>query len=90
MSYFWNLTKSFTKKFSDNSEYLSISTKNEKLYHTISTGRVTKTKSVSFKGVEIIDVESYKQYNVLEDIPLEGNEYGCMKRCGIFCRCNIV
>ena len=89
MSSFWSLTKSLTMKFTTNSEILTISTKDEKRSNTISAGRLTKIKCVNFKDIEIIDVESYKKYNLLDDISLESNEDGCMDRCGVHCKCNL-
>ena len=84
MSYIWELAKSFTKKFSSNSEFRTISTRDEE------TIKVKKSKTVNFKGIEIIEVESYKQYNLLDDFPVESNEYGCIERCGVECKCNII
>ena len=50
---------------------------------------VTKLKTVNFGDIEIVEVESYKKYNELDELSLEDNEIGCMKRCGIYCKCNL-
>ena len=84
MSIIWELAKSFSKKFSTNSEFRTISTKDE------DTIKVKKAKTVNFRGIEIIDVESYKQYNLLDDPPVETNDYGCIEHCGIECKCYIM
>ena len=93
MSNIWNFTKNLSKKVTGSSDFFTISSKDEKAFNTISTdekGRLTTIpkKSVSFGKVEVIEVESYKEYNQL-DLSFEniddGN--GCMKRCGIYCNC---
>ena len=84
MSIIWELAKSFSKKFSTNTEFRTISTKDE------DTIKVKKAKTVNFRGIEIIDVESYKQYNLLDDLPVEPKENGCIENCGIECKCNII
>ena len=92
MSYIWSLTKSITKTFTGSTEFFTISSKDEKNINTISIddkGKLTKSKSVTFGEIEIIDVESYKKYNELDELSLENNEIGCMKRCGIYCQCNL-
>ncbi len=90
MSHIWDFTKSLSKKITGNSDFFTISSKDEKIYNTISTdekGRLTEIpkKSVSFGKVEVIEVESYKEYNQL-DLSYEIEE-GCIKRCGIYCNC---
>ena len=89
MSYLWTLTKSISKKLTGSTEFLTLSSN----YNTISTEEKDKgkiVKSVSFGEIEVIDVESYKKYNELDEISLENNEIGCMKRCGIYCQCEII
>ena len=51
--------------------------------------RITKNKTVSFKGIEIIEVESYKKYNQIPFLSLESIENDCIKayeecRCILF------
>ena len=92
MSFLWNLTSSFSKKFKSNSQTFTISTKEGETYNTISSEekyRNTKTKGVKFNDIEIIDVESYKHYNKLDELYMEENERGCMKRCGQNCKCEL-
>ena len=91
MSNIWELTKSLSKKITGSSDYFTFSSKDEKVFNTLSTdekGRLTTIpkKSVSFGKVEIIEVESYKEYNQL-DLSYEYIDDGCMKRCGIYCNC---
>ncbi len=89
MSYLWTLTKSISKKLTGSTEFFTLSSN----YNTISTEEKDKgkiVKSVSFGEIEVIDVESYKKYNELDEISLENNEIGCMKRCGIYCQCEII
>ena len=93
MSYLLNITKRISKQFTGNSDFFTISTKDEKNHPTISgeeKGRLTKTKSVTFGDIEIVEVESYKKYNELDELSLEDKEIGCMKRCNIYCNCTIL
>ena len=67
----------------------SIDDKNLNSISTIEKPRITKSKTVSFKGIEIIEVESYKKYNEIKYLSLESLESNCMKsyeecKCGIF------
>ena len=67
----------------------SIDDKNLNSISTIEKPRITKSKTVSFKGIEIIEVESYKKYNEIKCLSLESLENNCMKsyeecKCGIF------
>ena len=90
MSFIWNLTKSISKQFTGNSDFFTISTKDEKNFNTLSleeNGRLTKSKTVTFGDIEIVEVESYKKYNEFNELSLEDNEIGCMKRCN--CKCNL-
>ena len=91
MSYIWDFTKNLSKKITGSTDYFTINSKDEKVYNTISTdekGRLTAIpkKTVSFGKVEIIEVESYKEYNQL-DLSYEYIDDGCRKRCGIYCNC---
>ena len=93
MSYIWNLTKSISKQFTGSTEFFTISSKDEKNLQTLSVeekGRLTKSKSVTFGDIEIVEVESYKKYNELDELSLEDKEIGCMKRCNIYCNCTIL
>ena len=45
-------------------------------------------KKVAFNGVEIIDVESYKKYNMKGNLILENNENSNLNECKS-CNCNI-
>ena len=85
MSFFLNLTKSFSKT-------ISTASKEFDTINTISTEekeKVRKTKVVNFGEIEIIDVESYKKYNQLNEIILEDRE-NCFLNCyGNFCICGI-
>lgn len=91
MSNIWGFTKSFSQKITGSIDIFTISSKDEKVFNTISTdekGRLTAIpkKKVSFGKVEVIEVESYKEYNQL-DLSYEYTDDGCMKRCGIYCNC---
>ena len=46
-------------------------------------------KKVVFNGVEIIDVESYKKYNMKGNLILENNENNSLNECKT-CNCNIL
>ena len=93
MSYIWNLTKSISTQITKNSDLFTLSSKDDGHFKTISTEekeRITKSKTVSFGEVKVIDVESYKKYNEFDGLIIEDKEIGCMKRCGIYCKnCNI-
>ena len=85
MSFFLNLTKSFSKTISTASKEFDTN-------NTISTEekeKVRKTKVVSFGEIEIIDVESYKKYNQLNEIILEDRENSFLNCYGNFCNCGI-
>ena len=92
MSYIWNITKNISKQFTGTSDFYTISSKEETNFNTLSVQdkeRIINPKVVSFGPVEIIDVESYKKYNELDGLKLEDKEIGCMKKCSIYCKCNI-
>ena len=92
MAYIWNITKSISKQVTVNSNFNTINSKEETNFNTISVQdkeRITNPKVVSFGQIEIINVESYKKYNGLEGISLEDKEVGCMKKCSIYCKCDI-
>ena len=81
-------------KFVANNDYFSVSSMDEKRLNrnTISTvekERLTKDKTVQFKGIEIIEVESYKKYNQMPILSFESIESNCLKtyeecKCDIF------
>ena len=90
MSYLWFLTKSFSKKLTGSSD-LYTSTN----FNTLSTEdrdkrKFNKSKSVTFGEIQVMEVESYKKYNELDEINFEVEEIGCMKKCGIYCKCDII
>ena len=94
MSIIWNFTKKICSKNTVNDDAFStIPSKDDKVFNTISTeekGRLTtQTKNVSFGPVEIVEVDSYKKYNQLEELSYENIESGCMKCCRIYCQCGI-
>ena len=90
MAYIWDITKSISKKFTGNSDFYTISSKEETNFNTLSAKeRTTNPKVVSFGSVQIINVESYKKYNELDGLSLEDKEIGCMKKCSIYCKCGI-
>ena len=96
MSLIFNKNKKFNKKkFKkfNNNEAISLSSVEEKNldFNTISTiekDRLSKRKNVSFKGVEIIEVESYKEYNQIPILSFESLESNCSKAYGD-CNCDI-
>ncbi len=93
MSFTSNKTKKFSRIKNSNNEIFTFSFDEEKNndYNTISTiekVRFTKNKTVSFKQVEIINVESYKKYNQIGILSLESIENNCSKICGA-CDCDI-
>ena len=55
---------------------------------TLEKGRLAKAKKVMFKGVEIIEVESFKKYNEIPLLTFESLESNCMKSYEA-CNCNI-
>ena len=92
MSLILEKNKRKNKKLFINEEYYSSST-NDKNYdfNTISTTekeKITKSKSVTFGNIEIIEVESYKKYNQLRILTFESIESTCFKACD-YCKCNI-
>ena len=87
------IKKSNKNKFQPNNDYFSLSSMDEKKLNrnTISTvekERLTKDKTVQFKGIEIIEVESYKKYNQIPILSFESIESNCIKTYEE-CRCNI-
>ena len=89
MSDIWNITKSLSKQLTSSIDFFSFSSKDEKTISTEDRGKIRKSKSVTFGTIETIDVESYKKYNELDEMSLEDEEIGCMKKCGIYCKCNL-
>ena len=51
--------------------------------------KIKSKKSVSFNGVQIIDVESYKEFNKLDETQLEGNDFHISRECKD-CNCIII
>ena len=85
MSFFLNLSKSFSKTISTASKELDN-------INTISSEEKEKVKTkkvVAFGEIEIIDVESYKKYNQLDILIFEDRENSCMECYGNFCNCEI-
>ena len=87
------LRKLKSKSLSNDIIFSFISDEKNLDFNTISTiekDRTTKyNKSVSFKGIEIIEVESYKKYNQIPILTLESIEANCVKayeecKCDIF------
>ena len=77
----------------NNTEKISICYVEDKIndYNTISTvekERLTKSKTVTFRQIEIINVESYKKYNQIGYLTLESLEHNCSRTCDA-CNCNI-
>ena len=82
----------FTKLKNINDKRFSLSYDVEKNndYNTIETVekvRLTKSKTVSFRQIEIINVESYKKYNQIGYLTLESLENNCSRTCNA-CDCN--
>ena len=93
MALFLNKNKEYNKFKGNNIEYVSISSGDDKAFdsNTISSidkPRITKSKTVSFKGIEVINVESYKKYNRVGYLTLESLENNCIKAYEE-CKCNI-
>ena len=85
MSFFLNLSKSFSKTISTASKELDN-------INTISSEEKEKVKTkkvVAFGEIEIIDIESYKKYNQLDILIFEDRENSCMECYGNFCNCEI-
>ena len=92
MSLILSIKKSISKQFTKSTNFTTISSKDDQQFNTIGSikkGRFTKSKTVTFGEIKIVDIESYKKYNELDDISLENKEIGCSKKCGIYCQCNI-
>ncbi len=82
--------ESLRKIFKNNSQIISFSAKEGDNLNTLSTEgkyRNSTSKFVTFSDIEIIDVESYKEYNKLDEIYLEDNEKSCSEKCGGNCKC---
>ena len=85
MSFFLNLSKSFSKTISTASKELdNINTISSEEKENVKTKKV-----VAFGEIEIIDVESYKKYNQLDILIFEDRENSCMECYGNFCNCEI-
>ena len=85
MSFFLNLSKSFSKTISTASKELDN-------INTISSEEKEKVKTkkvVAFGEIEIIDIESYKKYNQLDILIFEDRENSCMECYDNFCNCEI-
>ena len=85
MSFFLNLSKSFSKTISTASKELD----NINTISSEEKEKVRTKKVVSFGEIEIIDVESFKKYNQLDIIIFEDRENSCMECYGNFCNCEI-
>ena len=85
MSFFLNLSKSFSKTISTASKELD----NINTISSEEKEKVITKKFVSFGEIEIIDVESFKKYNQLDVIIFEDRENSCMECYGNFCNCEI-
>ena len=85
MSFFLNLSKSFSKTISTASKELD----NINTISSEEKEKVRTKKVVSFGEIEIIDVESFKKYNQLDEIIFEDRENSCMECYGNFCNCEI-
>ena len=85
MSFFLNLSKSFSKTISTASKELD----NINTISSEEKEKVRTKKVVSFGEIEIIDVESFKKYNQLDVIIFEDRENSCMECYGNFCNCEI-
>ncbi len=89
-----NKTKKFKRLVLNSSKLSKLSSFEEKKndFKTNSTSEkiiITKNKIVSFNGIEIIDVESYKKYNQMPIITLESIEKKCLQGYHE-CKCNII
>ncbi len=86
MSFLSNLANNISKTF-------SMSSKDVDIYNTLTTtedkNKRRKSKVVSFGDTKIIDVESYKTYNQLNELSLEEIEHHRIKCCGIQCKCEV-
>ena len=85
MSFFLNLSKSFSKTISTASKELD----NNNTISSEEKEKVKTKKVVAFGEIEIIDVESYKKYNQLDILIFEDRENSCMECYGNFCNCEI-
>ena len=86
MSFLSNLANNISKTF-------SMSSKEVDIYNTLTTtedkNKRRKSKVVSFGDTKIIDVESYKTYNQLNELSLGEIEHHPIKCCGIQCKCEV-
>ena len=86
MSFLSNLANNISKTF-------SMSSKDVDIYNTLTTtedkNKRRKCKVVSFGDTKIIDVESYKIYNQLNELSLEEIEHHRIKCCGIQYKCEV-
>ena len=86
MSFFDNFKDSILRTFTTSSKEIDI------YNNTTSTddkSKHRKSKEVSFGDIKIIDVESYKLYNQLDEIYLEENDHFHIKCCDKSCKCEI-
>ena len=92
MSLKWNKKKKIKKQLIFNEELYSASTNDRNFdFNTISTiekERISKSKTVTFGKIEIVDVESYKKYNQIHILTFESIESTCIKACES-CKCII-
>ena len=89
-----NRTKKFKRLVLNYKEFLKTPLKEDKIsdFNTSSTLEkvlTTKNKTVNFSGIEIIEVESYKEYNKISTLTLESIENKCIQACHE-CKCSII
>ena len=86
MSFFDNFKDSILRTFTTSSKerdiYNNTTSTDDKSKHR-------KSKEVSFGDIKIIDVESYKLYNQLDEIYLEEIDHFHIKCCDKSCKCEI-
>ena len=77
-----NILRTFTTSSKERDIYNNTTSTDDKSKHR-------KSKEVSFGDIKIIDVESYKLYNQLDEIYLEENDHFHIKCCDKSCKCEI-
>ena len=84
MSFIENLSKDIKK--TNLIDYTSIDSRQTNI--TDEKQKSNKTKTVCFNGVEIIDIECYKEYYQTNELKLESTEKN-MNDCRV-CNCTII
>ena len=89
-----NRTKKFKRLVLNYKEFLKTPLKEDKIsdFNTSSTLEkvlTTKNKVVNFGGIEIIEVESYKEYNKISTLTLESIGNRCSQAYHE-CKCSII